>query len=81
MRLPGGAVTPAMKPTTGFFTLLTAGQDRDISKLSSGGKLNPLQANMDIRHYTLSLNIDISKESIKGFADVDIILAKTAMVQ
>jgi len=62
----------------GFFTLLTAGQDRDISKLSSGGKLNPLQANMDIRHYTLSLNIDISKESIKGFADVDIILAKTA---
>ena len=57
---------------------LGSGQDRDISKLSSGGKLNPLQANMDIRHYTLSLTIDISKESINGFTDVDIILAKTA---
>jgi hypothetical protein len=57
---------------------LGSGQDRDISKLSSGGKLSPLQANMDIRHYTLSLSIDISKESINGFTDVDIILAKTA---
>ena len=59
-------------------TLLTAGQDRDISKLSSGGKLNPLQANMDIRHYTLSLSIDIAKESINGFTDIDIVLAKAA---
>jgi pterin-4a-carbinolamine dehydratase len=33
---------------------------------------------MDIRHYTLSLKVDISKESITGFTDVDVILAKTA---
>ena len=62
----------------GCMSLFVQAQDRDISKLSSGGKLNPLQANMDIRHYTLSLNIDISKESIKGFADVDVSLARTA---
>lgn len=59
-------------------TFLASGQDRDISKLSSGGKLNPLQANMDIRHYTLSLNVDITKQTINGFTDVDIILAKKA---
>ena len=61
----------------GCMSLFVEAQDRDISKLSSGGKLNPLQANMDIRHYTLSLSIDISKESINGFTDVDVLLAKT----
>ena len=39
-----------------FCILLQSGisaQDRDISYMTSGGKLHPLQANMDIRHYTL----------------------------
>lgn len=58
--------------------LKAVGQDRDISKLSSGGKLQPLQANMDIRHYTLSLNVDITKQTINGFVDIDVLLAKTA---
>ena len=57
--------------------LKAVGQDRDISKLSSGGKLQPLQANMDIRHYTLSLNVDITKQTINGFVDIDVLLAKT----
>ena len=46
-------------------------QDRDISYMSSGGKLNPLQANMDIRHYTLSLDVDIANQSINGYAIID----------
>lgn len=53
-------------------------QDRDISKLSSGGKLHPLQANMDIRHYTLSLDIDLDKQRIAGFTEIRINLAAPA---
>ena len=58
--------------------LIAIGQNRDISNLSSGGKLNPLQANMDIRHYTISLDVDVSKESIKGYTEVDVVLANAA---
>lgn len=44
----------------------------------SGGKLNPLQANMDIRHYTLSLSVNIPNQSIAGFVETDLILAHPA---
>ncbi len=53
-------------------------QNRDISYLSSGGKLNPLQANMDIRHYTISLDVDIAQQKIAGSTDIDIILKNKA---
>ena len=53
-------------------------QDRDISYMSSGGKLKPLQANMDIRHYTLALDVDISNESINGYTEIDLILTAPA---
>jgi len=51
-------------------------QNRDISYLSSGGKLNPLQAIMDIRHYTISLDVDIDNKKIKGFTETEIILSQ-----
>ena len=51
-------------------SLASLGQPRDISKMSSGGKLNPLQAIMDIRHYTINLDVDIEKQSIKGNAEI-----------
>jgi aminopeptidase N len=54
-----------------FFATNSTAHDRDISYMSSGGKLNPLQANMDIRHYTLSLDVDIANESIAGFVTID----------
>ncbi len=54
-----------------FFANSITAQDRDISYMSSGGKLNPLQANMDIRHYTLSLDVDIANESIAGYVMID----------
>ncbi len=69
-----------MKQAIYFFLLLcfiatnSTAQDRDISYMSSGGKLNPLQANMDIRHYTLSLDVDIANESIAGYVTIDFIL-------
>ena len=50
-------------------------QNQDISYMSSGGTLKPLQANMDIRHYTLALDVDIPNESIKGYTEIDLILA------
>jgi aminopeptidase N len=51
-------------------------QNRDISHLSSGGKLKPLQAIMDIRHYTIDLNVDIAGQKINGFTEIEVVLAK-----
>ena len=59
-------------------TLLCIGtamsQPQDISKMSSGGKLNPIQANMDIRHYTINLNVNMDKQTINGNVEVSLIL-------
>ena len=55
---------------------LANAQDRDISYMSSGGKLNPLQAIMDVRHYTISLNVDIDNRKIAGSTQIDILLSK-----
>ncbi|MDP5046916.1 MAG: M1 family metallopeptidase [Saprospiraceae bacterium] len=59
-----------------FFAKNTLAQNRDISYMSSGGKLHPLQANMDIRHYTIILDVDIDKKTIAGFTEIDMILSK-----
>ncbi len=53
-------------------------QNKDISYLSSGGKLNPLQGNMDIRHYTIALDVDIAGQTINGSTEISIILAQPA---
>jgi aminopeptidase N len=50
--------------------------NRDILYLTSGGKLHPLQAIMDIRHYTLELDVDIAKQSIAGSAEVSLNLSQ-----
>lgn len=57
-----------------FFSIHLQAQNMDISYMSSGGKLNPLQAIMDVRHYTLALDVDITKQSISGYTEIDIIL-------
>jgi aminopeptidase N len=41
-------------------------QQEDLTYLSSGGKLKPLQAIMDIRHYDVTLDVDISNKTIQG---------------
>ncbi|TDX00350.1 M1 family metallopeptidase [Dinghuibacter silviterrae] len=48
--------------------------------LTSGGKLKPEQAIMDIRHYTIALKVDIAGRSIDGYTDVDMILSQTTPV-
>lgn len=49
---------------------------RDILYLTTGGKLQPLQAIMDIRHYTITLNVDIATQSISGSTEVMLNLSK-----
>ncbi|MFM9838752.1 MAG: M1 family metallopeptidase [Cyclobacteriaceae bacterium] len=59
-----------------FFSICLHAQD--IQSWNSGGKLNPLQANMDIRHYTLSLDVDIANQTITGFVETDLLLVHQA---
>ncbi|MFI5133346.1 MAG: M1 family metallopeptidase [Chitinophagales bacterium] len=40
--------------------------------LTSGGKLKPEQAIMDIRHYTIALDVNISQKSISGYTTIDV---------
>ena len=53
-----------------------AQQNLDVSYLSSGGKLKPLQAIIDIRHYDINLDVDIENKSIKGYTTVSLQLLK-----
>jgi aminopeptidase N len=50
--------------------------NRDILYLTSGGKLNPMQAIIDIRHYTIELDVDIAKQCIAGFTEVSLNLSQ-----
>ncbi len=59
-----------------FLSTFIQAQNRDISYMTSGGKLHPLQAIMDIRHYTLSLDVNIDQESIAGYNSIDLVLSK-----
>ncbi|MCB0775147.1 MAG: M1 family metallopeptidase [Chitinophagaceae bacterium] len=44
--------------------------------LVSGGKLKPEQAIMDIRHYTVSLDVDPEQKSINGYTEIDLNLSE-----
>ncbi|NNV57287.1 M1 family metallopeptidase [Limnovirga soli] len=46
-------------------------------KLTSGGVLKPEQAIMDIRHYTIVLDIDTAAQSISGYTSIDIVLSQS----
>jgi hypothetical protein len=50
------------------------------SKLTSGGKLKPEQANMDVRHYTIALDVNFEQKTIDGYTTIDIITAKPTHV-
>lgn len=49
-------------------------------ELTSGGKLKPEQAIMDVRHYTIALNVDFKQKSIDGYTTIDVIMAKPTHV-
>lgn len=48
--------------------------------LRSGGKLKPEQAIMDIRHYTVALNVDPEQQTIDGYTEIDLILSEATPV-
>lgn len=54
-----------------LYVIATYGQN-----LKSGGKLKPEQAIMDIRHYTVALNVDPVQKSIDGYTEIDLILSQ-----
>lgn len=49
-------------------------------ELTNGGKLAPRQAIMDIRHYTISLNVDFKQHAIDGYTTIDVIMAQPTKV-
>jgi len=46
----------------------------DAQNLRSGGRLKPEQAIMDIRHYTVVLDVDPEQKSISGYTEIELIL-------
>ena len=58
-----------------FFNELYAQQT-----FTSGGKLKPEQAIMDVRHYTIALNVDFKQHTIDGFTTIDVIMSQPTHV-
>lgn len=52
----------------------------NAQNLTSGGKLRPEQAIMDVRHYTIALKVNIPDKTIAGYTIIDVILSKAAPV-
>ncbi len=50
------------------------------SQFTSGGKLKPEQAIMDIRHYTIALDLDIPKQYISGYTLIDVNMSQPTKV-
>jgi len=69
-----------MKKILLFLLFITATIAVNAQELTNGGKLDPRQAIMDVRHYTISLNVDFSQKSIDGFTTIDVIMAQPTNV-
>lgn len=54
--------------------------DLKAQTLTSGGKLKPEQAIMDVRHYAIALNVDFDQRFIEGYTTIDVIMAKPTNV-
>ena len=62
-----------------FLLLITVTPSRE-QNLISGGKLRPEQAIMDIRHYTVALNVNIDQQTIDGYGEVDFIFSQPSNI-
>lgn len=65
-------------PQSALGQQMNSQQKTDVGKLSSGGKLKPVQANMDIRKYAITLDVDIANKFIKGNTIVNLQLKNAA---
>jgi aminopeptidase N len=66
-----------MRSLTCWLLLLTA-LAVHAQRPSYGGKLKPEQANIDVRHYTIDLNLDIPGRSVEGFTIIRCNLKESA---
>src|SRR5688572_29542814 len=60
--------------------LVTSALNISAQNLKSGGVLKPEQAIMDIRHYTISLDVDPVQKTINGYTEIDLQLSKPSDV-
>lgn len=63
-----------------FFILLFLSILSNSQNLKSGGVLKPEQAIMDIRHYTVALDVDPTEKSINGYTEIDLTLSEPTTV-
>jgi len=63
-----------------FLLLIISTIRLSAQDLRSGGVLKPEQAIMDIRHYTISLDVDPVQKSINGYTEIDLQLSKPSEV-
>jgi aminopeptidase N len=61
---------------TFFIALFIFSFVSNSQNLKSGGVLKPEQAIMDIRHYTVALDVDPTQKSINGYTEIDLNLSK-----
>lgn len=59
-----------------FAFLLVSACSVAAQNLRSGGKLKPEQAIMDIRHYTIALDVDPEQKTINGYTGIDLNLSQ-----
>ena len=52
----------------------------NAQNLKSGGVLKPEQAIMDIRHYTVSLEVNPTSKSINGYTEIELNLLKPTKI-
>jgi len=71
---------PDMRKYLLFILLASATGGLRAQAPAYGGKLKPEQANMDIRHYTIDLALDIPERRVSGYAIVDMRLKEPASV-
>lgn len=63
-----------------FVLLSILSIETDAQNLISGGALKPEQAIMDIRHYTLALDINIDSQTISGSTEITMLLKESSPV-
>lgn len=69
-----------MRKTYIFLLLLFMSSLVVAQQTISGGPLKPEQALMDIRHYTVSLDVSPESSSFNGFTEIDLILSSSSPV-
>jgi aminopeptidase N len=69
-----------MKLSIYFFAIVCCVSSIQAQNLKSGGVLKPEQAIVDIRHYTVTLEVDPDKRTIEGNTEINLILTQSADV-